>query len=349
MAANVLRSLLLAGLLAAGYPGHAQQPPPDSSYIQLFSDTLNLRLLWVSRGFDLRVSHAQQAGTQLFLPRYRPRVGVGGFLWNIGFNLLLPLALPQAPDEGRFRRFDFQGSLFARRWLIDGSFHRYQGFTVRTVGDPMATGDADRFLGQLLTKKIQASITYLPGGSHVSLRSPYNQGDRQQKTSGSLLLSATGSYFTVREPTDVIGWRSLAPNEAPLSRVQVYALSSKLGYVANLTFRSWFLHLFGMTGLDWQQTYYQQSGDNNSFAVAPTWDVRCGLGYDSGHFYGGVYGTLDYHQFEAGEWEFQATTGQVRLFLGIRFPEPAWLHRRKPKILEELQNSPSIPLPPIFG
>ena len=345
---RLTRGLLWIGLLIGCHSGIAQKQPADSSFIQLFPDTLNLRVLWVSKGFDLRASHAQQPGTLLYLPRYRPRIGFGGFLWNIGFNFLLPLGLPKTPEESDFRRFDFQGSLFARRWLIDGAFHRYRGFVLRTTGEPQTT-PPDELLEQLVTKKIQASITYLPGGDRVSLRSSYNQGDRQQATSGSLLLSGTGSYFTVREPTDVVGGLLAEPDDVPLSQVRVYALSSKLGYVTNLTYRSWFLHLFAMTGLDWQQTYYQQQGDQNAFSVEPTWDVRGGLGYDSGHFYGGVYGTLDYHQFDAGEWQFQATSGQLRLFFGIRFAEPAWLHRRKPKILEDLQNSPSIPLPPIFG
>ena len=346
---KLIGSLFLASFLLIGKGSTAQHLRADSSFVQLFPDTLNLRLVWVSKGFDLRVHHAQQPETLLYLPRYRPRIGFGGFLWNIGFNLLLPLPLPQTSDTHTFRRFDFQGSLFARRWLIDGAFHRYRGFIIRPTGMPTGAEGADLFRGQLVTKKIQASITYLPEGSHISLRSPYNQGDRQQKSTGSLLLSGAGTYFTMRDPEDVIAGHSLNPSEAPLSRVRVYALSSKLGYVANLVYRSWFVHLFAATGLDWQQTYYQQSGSENNFSVEPTFDVRSGLGYDSGHVYGGLYGSLDYHQFSAGNWQFQGISGQLRVFFGIRFPEPQWLHRRKPPFLEDLQNSPSIPLPPIFG
>ena len=354
MVVKVTGSLLVTAFLLIGRVGMAQEPLADSSFVQLFPDTLNLRLIWVSKGFDLRVRHAQEPGTLLYLPRYRPRIGFGGFLWNIGFNLLLPLALPQASDDRTFRRFDFQGSLFARRWLIDGAFHRYRGFTISSTGMsatglPGVAAGSNEFHEQLVTKKIQASITYLPGGNRISLRSPYNQGDRQQKSTGSLLLSGGGTYFTVRDPEDVIGGRSPDLREAPLTRVRVYALSSKLGYVANLIYRSWFVHLFAATGLDWQQTYYQQAGKENGFSVEPTVDVRSGLGYDSGHFYGGLYGSLDYHQFSAGDWQFQGTSGQLRLFFGVRFAEPKWLHRRKPKFLEDLQNSPSIPLPPIFG
>ena len=328
----------------------AQESVADAPFVQLFPDTLNLRLLWVSRGFDLRARHPQQPGRLLYLPRYRPRVGVGGFLWNVGFNLLLPLALPQASDEQTFRRFDFQGSLFARRWLVDGAYHRYRGFNLQAVGQDDPVERARQFRDQLVTKKIQASITYLPGGDRVSLRSPYNQGDRLIRSTGSLLLSGGGTYLTVRDPADVIALRSAELNDdAPLSWVRVYALSSRLGYVTNLVYRGWFVHALVATGLDWQQTYYRAAKRENTFSVEPTFDVRSGVGYDSGRFYGGLYGSLDYHQFEAGEWQFQGTSGQLRLFFGIRFAEPTWLHRRKPKFLEKLQNSPSIPLPPIFG
>ncbi len=253
----------------------------DSSFVQTFPDTLNLRLMWVSKGFDLRVRHVQHEGNLLYLPRYRPRVGIGGFLWNIGFNLLLPLPLALATDDRPLKRFDFQGSLFARRWLIDAAYHRYRGFRViqTEVSD---AEDKDVFRKSLLTKKIQLSITYLPGGNRVSLRTPYNQGDQQRKTTGSLLLSGSGTYFTVRDPIDVIALRPAVLSNGTLPRIRVYILSTKIGYTANLIHKSMFLHLFAATGLDWQQTYYQQSGDQNAFSVEPNFDIRSGLGYDGG-------------------------------------------------------------------
>ena len=345
--ATLLRGLLLAGLLVVRV-STAPAQVADSSFVQTFTDTLNLRLLWVSKGFDLRARHTQQPGTLLYLPRYRPRIGIGGFLWNVGFNLLLPLALPGDTDNRRVKRFDFQGSLFARRWLINGAFHRYQGFFIRPTG-VLAPTDTDQFYEQLVTKKIQASITYLPGGNQVSLRSPYNQGVRQRKSSGSLLLSGSGTYLTLRDSADVTGQGGMTRADAPLSQVRIYALSTKIGYTANLIHNAWFVHLFAATGLDWQQIYYRQTGNNNAFLVEPNLDLRCGLGYDSGRAYAGVYGAVDYNQFQAGDWQFQGTSGQLRIFFGIRFAEPSWLRRRKPQFLEDLQNSPNIPLPPIFG
>ena len=205
------------------------------------------------------------------------------------------------------------------------------------------------FRGQLTTHKAQLSVTYLPGGRRLSLRAPYNQGDRQERATGSLLLSANFTYLSVRDPADVIALRSPLLTEDPLRQVQVYAFSGKLGYAANLVYRGWFAHLFAMTGLDWQRTYYQQSEEQNKFSIEPNFDARVGLGRDQGAWYAGIYGALDYNQFRAGGWQFQGLSGQVRLFVGIRFAEPQWLRRRKPRFLKDLQNSPNIPLPPIFG
>ena len=333
-------ALLLRVSLAAGQS-------VDSSFVQTFPKSLNLRLIYALRGGDLRVRHPQQEGRLLYLPRYHPRVGVGGFLWNIGFNLLLPLPLPRLAQDQRIKRFDFQGSVFATRWLVDGIFQRYRGFTLRRAGVPPSL-EMDEFRPELVTKKMSVAITYLPGGNRVSLRTPYNQGVRQRKSAGSLLLSGSGTYLAVRDPAAVVPAIGL-PAELALERVRVYALSSKLGYTANLVYRSWFVHLLAMTGLDWQQTYYVQGETQSAFAVEPAYDLRSGLGYDNGRWYAGVYGTLDYNQYQAGDWQFQATSGQLRLFFGIRLAEPRWLQRRKPKFLEDWQNSPSIPLPPIFG
>ena len=97
--------------------------------------------------------------------------------------------------------------------------------------------------------------------------------------------------------------------------MRVYALSSKVGYTANLIYRSWFVHLLAMTGLDWQQMYYVQGETQAAFAVEPTYDLRAGVGYDNGRWYAGAYGTLDYNQYQTGDWQFQATSGQLAVFL----------------------------------
>lgn len=327
--------------------GIASGQSVDSSFVQTFPQSLNIRLLYAMKGSDLRARHPQQEGTLLYLPRYHPRVGVGGFLWNVGFSLLLPLPLPQLRQDQRIKRFDFQSSVFATRWLVDGIFQRYRGFDLRRAGVPPSL-EMNDFYPNLVTKKMSVSITYLPGGDRISLRTPFNQGVRQRKTAGSLLLSGSGTYLTVRDPAEVVPI-TLGSDQLPLERVRVYALSSKVGYTANLIYRSWFVHLLAMTGLDWQQAYYVQGETQSAFAVEPAFDLRSGVGYDNGRWYTGVYGTLDYNQYQAGDWQFQATSGQLRFFFGIRWAEPRWLQRRKPKFLEDWQNSPSIPLPPIFG
>ena len=342
-----VRRLLIIGVALLLPVSRAVGQSVDSSYVQKFPRTLNLRLIYAIKGSDLRVRHPQQEGRLLYLPRYHPRVGVGGFLWNVGFSLLLPLPFPQLRQDQRIKRFDFQSSVFATRWLVDGIFQRYRGFDLRRAGVPPSL-ETNEFRPELVTKKMSVSITYLPGGDRVSLRAPFNQGVRQRKSAGSLLLSGSGTYLTVRDPAAVVPAIGL-PDELALERVRVYALSSKVGYTANLVYRSWFVHLLAMTGLDWQQTYYVQGETQSGFAVEPAFDLRSGLGYDNGRWYAGMYGTFDYNQYQAGEWQFQAASAQLRFFFGIRLAEPRWLQRLKPKFLEDWQNSPSIPLPPIFG
>ncbi len=336
--------VLVVVLLFRGGFVHGQSV--DSSFIQTFPRQVNLRLLYVTKGGDLRVRHPQQQGRLLYLPRYQPRVGVGGFLWNVGFNLLLPLPLSWLGQDQRVRRFDFQTSVFATRWLVDGIFQRYRGFTLRRAGVPPSL-EMDEFRPELVTKKMSVSITYLPGGDRVSLRTPYNQGVRQRKSAGSLLLSGSGTYLTVRDPAVVVPAVGL-PSALPLERVRVYALSSKVGYTANLVYRSWFVHLLAMTGLDWQQTYSVQGETQAAFAVEPAYDLRGGLGYDNGRWYTGLYGTLDYNQYQAGDWQFQATSGQLRLFFGFRFVRTELVAAPKTQVLGRLAEQPQHSPAPHF-
>ncbi len=317
-------------------------------YTQPFPDTLNLRLLWVNKGLNLRVKNNQGDSVFSYGPQYRPYAGFGGFLWNIGFNFLVPL--PQTRQYEQIKRFDFQGSLFAKYWLIDGIYQRYKGYYIHPVGSrPNAL--ADYFNSDLLARKIQASITYLPEGDKISLRSPFNQGNRQIKSAGSFLLSGGFSYFKLQGEQGILprGW--ITPEDPSLIHdVRLASITSLIGYTGTWVLsQRFYLHLYGLAGLGFQQKRLENAQTIHAFSVKPIYDGRAGFGYDNGHFYAGVYGVMDYASFQVETWNFQELSSQLRLFVGIRLTEPAFLQKIKPGFLERLRNSPNIPLPPIFG
>lgn len=318
----------------------------DTVYIQHFSDTLNLRLLWARKGLNLLVNKLHGDSSFFYGPQYRHYAGFGGVLWKIGFNFLLPL--PEIRKNDDIERFNFQGSLFAKYWLLDGIYQRFRGYYISPVREGLRD-QPEYFNSELLVRKIKAAITYLPGGNRISLKAPFNYGDRQIKSAGSFLLSGGFSYLKVQGENGVLPAVWSAESASVLRGIRLASMNSTIGYTCTLVHNGFFVHFLGLAGLSFQQKRYEQESIENIFSVKPLYDGRAAIGYDNGHFYSGIYALLDYSSFQVEQWQFQELSSQIRVLVGIRLQEPGFLQKIKPRFLEKLQNSPDIPLPPIFG
>ncbi|MGB3589845.1 MAG: DUF4421 family protein [Tunicatimonas sp.] len=335
--ATVSIMILLFGLGSSAV-SHAQA---DSSVVHNFPDTLNLRVLFVQKGLQLRIQDQTGSERYFFTPWHRNYVGIGGFLWNIGFNLFLPVSPPVR--DRNLRRFDFQGSLFGQNWLIDGIYQNYRGF-VRSREPFNMASPTDRLIQNAGVKKIQTTVTYVPSGEKFSLSFPYNQGYQQRKSSGSLLLSADFSYKNIRASNGILPQDEVSIQEQ-LSLVESYSFTAMVGYGATLIYRKYYLHAFGLTGLGFQRVNYQTTKDNRLFAIEPAYDARGALGRDQGNWYAGIYAASDFTTTDVQNWRFVGRSTQVRIFFGVRFSEPKFLRKIKPKFLQNMKSSPSIPLP----
>ncbi len=328
-------------LLAVGYSRCIYAQTNSSEYIQNFPDTLNLRVLFVQKGLQLRIQ--DQAGNQryFFTPWHRNYVGLGGFLWNVGFNALIPVSPPVRRND--LRRFDLQGSLFGKNWLLDGIYQRYRGF-VQSDRQFSPRLSLDQEVENITIKKIQTTITYVPSGDKFSLRFPYNQGNQQRKSSSSLLMSGDFSYKNIMASDGILPSESVSDQDPlkQLTQVESFAFTAKIGYSATLIHRNYYLHVFGLTGLGFQRINYQTNRENRLFAIEPAYDVRTAFGRDQGDWYTGFYISSDYTVTDVEDWRFVGRTSQIRFFVGIRFGEPNFLHRLKPRFLENLKSSPSI-------
>ncbi|MEM9831413.1 MAG: DUF4421 family protein [Bacteroidota bacterium] len=340
-----LVTLFIGGALLAivsNRTAYAQTFSPE--YVHDFSDTLNLRVLFVQKGLQMKIQNQLGSQRYFFTPWHRNYVGVGGFLWNIGFSALLPVSPSLGNDD--LRRFDFQSSVFGRNWMADGIYQSYHGF-VQSSRRFNAPANSDQELENTGLKKIQATITYAPSGEKFSLGFPYNQGHQQRRSSGSLLMSADFSYKNITSDDGILPPGAVS-NQDPLKqlrRVESFSFTSMAGYGATLVHRNYYLYLFGLTGLGFQRINYQTDRKNRLFAIEPAYDVRAGLGRDQGDWYIGMYASSDYTVTDVEDWRFIGRTSQVRFFVGVRFSEPRFLRRIKPRFLEEMRSSPSLPLP----
>lgn len=351
----------------------------DTTYIKEFPDKLNLRALGVVKSLNLNVRGLQNDMLFYYGPRHRSYVGIGGLLWNIGFSIMMPVSNPGEQKDCDMKRLNLQGSLFANRWLISGIYQRYKGYYIMPADRQGAKRFRESpfreppFREQMLSRKIEGTITYLPGGNKLSMRAPFNQSVKQIKSAGSFVMSASFSHFTLQDKQEGILPQALQTgNQALLRSIQLSSLNTSMGYACTLVHRNFFLHLFGLTGLGFQLQQHerdvpvavttgghdqrntaqrgaaQQDEAIKDFSLKPVYDGRAALGFDNGDFYAGVYTIADYNGSRFEQLKFEEFTTQIRFFVGLRLDQPTWLSKLKPAFLEKWQNNPIIPLPSIF-
>jgi hypothetical protein len=322
---------LLSCLLIA--PGLRAQ---EQTYIDAYRDTMNVKLLVTNRGLTTSLRRTSDDERVRFAPDNRSYLGVGGYVWGLGFQVHLPLPLSWFFDEtiaSESRIFDVQATLYLKQWLLEGIYQSYRNLY---PAGQMAFGE-QVLNDEIDSRKVQATATYLFGGERVAMRSPYNRNLKQLKSAGSWMFTFGFSSLELQGRESVVpsAYRSAFAPDTLYSDLRAAALLGRPGYIYNLVEGDFFLHASASVGLSLQRKFYRREAiREQEWGLAPVYNFRAALGYDNGRYFAGISGVYYRTYMQADQLRLLEEARNLQLFFGYRFAEPGWISRNKPAILQ---------------
>lgn len=299
---------------------------------------MNMKGIIAKRGLHLGLSGSKDEHTRFF-PGSRNAVGFGGSLWNIGFSIMIPLPDLSVPEDVRedIKYFDFQGSLYARHWLLDGIYQRYQGFKVAPASGLFSPAAGDTiFVPDLKVRYVHVGATRVFNGNRLVLSAPFNQLNRQLKSAASFLLSGGLSFFNIHDKQAIVP--QAHSRTIDLKEIRTRSMEVQPGAAGTYVFRNnWYLHGIGLAGMSLQHQYLEREKAQRKWSVEPALDARLAFGFDNGQYFAGFWGVSRYMQIRtAPEIRLVNASYNFRFFAGLRFVEPSFLRKHKPGILDKL-------------
>ncbi|MFP4094990.1 MAG: DUF4421 family protein [Cyclobacteriaceae bacterium] len=308
----------------------------DQSYVDVYQDTMNLKLLVTNRGLSTGLRSMENDARMRFSPDNRSYLGVGGYIWNLGFQLHLPLPISWFFDEGIAQEsgiFDFQATLYQKKWLFDGIYQSYRNLypaNVTSLDTEIQNDDID-------ARRMLVTATYLLTGNRISVRAPYNRNLRQLRSAGSWMFTFGFASLELQGQTSVVpsGLRRDFASDTLFSDLRGISLIARPGYMYNYVAGHFFFHATASVGLALQHKFYRREEiRSQAWGLAPVYNFRAALGYDNGSYFAGISGIYYHTYMQADHLRMLESARNLQLFIGYRFAEADWLRRLKPSILE---------------
>ncbi|WPP49359.1 DUF4421 family protein [Catalinimonas niigatensis] len=310
----------------------------DEAYVQTFKDTLNVKFIITNRTLNTSLQGNEQDKRMKLAPNQLSYLGIGGYIWGIGFQLHQALPIGWFYDNELLddsRVFDFQGTLFRNKWLLDGGYQSYQNLYISNPDD-FADGQALMSGEQFDLRRMLGTVTYALNGRRLAFKSAFNLNHRQLQSAGSGLLTAGYAYTRLKSENPALS--SIPIQEALPSAIRGVSFLLRPGYAYHFVYRKFYLHTSAAAGLALQyQTYTRAEVRQNNWGLAPSYNLRGSLGYDNGRYFASLLGVFYRTSLEVEELHLRENAHNIQLMVGYRFAEPKWLLDRKPAILKKLQ------------
>lgn len=312
----------------------------DEAYIQTYEDTMNLKFITTNRSLNTALEHSDRDERMKLAPDNRSYLGIGGFVWGIGFQFHLPMPVRWFFDKERSRdsrMFDFQGTLFRNKWLLDGGYQVYRNLYISNASD-FAGSEALMAGEQFDLRRMLGTVTYVFQGDRISFKSAFNLNHRQLQSMGSWLITAGYASVALESKSPTAPPDPMTTEEDLPSRIRGLSFVLRPGYGYQFVHRNFFVHTSAAAGLALQyQTYTQGELNQNGWGVVPTYNLRGSLGYDNGRYFASLLGVFYHTSLDAGALRLTEDSHNIQLMVGYRFAEPKWLREAKPAFLEKFQ------------
>jgi hypothetical protein len=198
--AQLLKYFVCAAMLLVGNWCHATSYSQDSSYVRSMRNQLALRIYNVVKTTDFKLKNIDKRQTL----RFNPNNGIG---FGLGFSykwMALDLGFI-VPGTWRYNgkddtKFDFMGTLFSQKHLVDFNVQLYEGYYLRNSNDFFPENDVPPVSGlrtDIGSVDLSLSYLYVLNNKKLSLQSSFFGDMIQKKSAGSITMHGFVSLYGV--------------------------------------------------------------------------------------------------------------------------------------------------------
>lgn len=328
---------IFLGIFAINFSLYAQ-----GDYIETFRDDFLIKVGITNRSLNLALSPRVNGITQFLKPIwYRPSVqnsiGVGvnfkGIYVGLGFKLSQnPLIKDR---QGSSNYFDFQTHSYGKKIGYDVFYQSYQGYYVENLDNLLnsfLSGNQLQTRNDIRLQNFSANVFYIFNQKKFSYRAAFVHDERQIRSAGSPILTASLGYFRAA------GDSSFIPSDTKIdfnpkayfNENDFYTFSITPGYSYTLTNRKGLYASLGVSGLIGLQYYEGRAKDlfEGGFNYFLKAIARASAGYDSKKWIIGAALTTDIQGMNMKYVQYRTNNLDITVFVGHRI-KTKWMAGKK--------------------
>jgi len=339
--------LVVATMYAQGQdtlpaPLGADSDTSATGTVGFFHDYFMIKAKVNNSSLNLGLSPRVNSINQIFkLVLYRPSVlnVVGAEVHFKGFALGFGTKVAQHPlvkaREGTSQYFDFRVHSYGKKLGYDIYYQDYEGYFISDLDDfftNFLSGTSLRRRDDLQLRNISANVFYVFNADNFSYRAAFVHDERQLKSAGSFILTASAGYTTAK------GDSTIVPTDTDItfdprsfySNAKFYTLAIVPGVAYNWVKPSGFYisaSASGMLGMHYFEAGSETLNDSGLNLMLKGIG-RFSIGFNKENWVYGASGSADVQGMNTRFVEFRTINLDATLFVAYRF-KTKWMAGRK--------------------
>lgn len=319
----------------------------DSLYIKVYNDKFFIKPTFSVRSsnIDLNGKTGREFNNIKYSPNGNSYYGVGVYLY--GLNLELSTKFPSSwqrsvENFGSTNSFDFRANIYTRKIALDFAYLLYQGFFLAKPQnhDPnWESGDPHPQRSDLGYENLYINAYYIFNNKRFSMRSSYNQSEKQLRSVGSPLIAFTFADVKIHADSTLFPDKTVVPQKVigfNYADFLTYAVIG--GYSYNFLYKNFYLNGTFSIGPGIQNREIRPDFIKEQTILTLVYNFRAAIGYNTDLFFGGVSTVNNYATTDLEEIELSIGSSNLKVFFGFRFIAKNIFHKKRSNIPVEKGN-----------
>lgn len=325
---------LILALLFLLSPRSLEAQENDSvraQYVKEFPNYFNVKLVGSNRLLILNMVGKDRGSTRInYAPNDRAYMGIGAYIFDLGIEIAVkvPSAFERSKTKyGETDFIDFQSNIYGRKWCVDATFQKYDGFYISNAVDlypDFSSEDNFPQRSDLSVMNIMLNGIHIFNHEKFSFRSGFVQADHQIKSAGSPILILSATRFSVKADSLLVptGVARHFGEAGGFKEGRFLTFSVLPGYAYDFVFNNFFIKLNLNGGAGIQHQKYDLDGVSKTrWSIEPKLNFRTAVGYDNDRFFAGGSFMLQKTSINFEGMRINHTSGNYKFFVGYRFKE----------------------------